>query len=240
VQSVQTTLANLKIVPVCVYKGVWSELALNETDVAASQAFRYSSPISFDQEEGIGVQGRVELAVFLFDEATNVSIGDMTSFTVLPSFTKISLAITSWPWTTSNASRLEVRLAVSPPFSGVIQPSPSALPSPGGVSRSVRQGDTNDGGGDGTATLTLTGQASSDGKRSLSTVVRFVSVVELDGKLVQPQSNTDDPVWFSADSNTSSIVLSFRHFNSRLSYDPGTTRHDYMRSVHVAQVTELD
>jgi hypothetical protein len=223
-------------------KGVWSELALNETDVAASHAFRYSSLISFDQEEGIGVQGRVELEVFLFDEATNVSIGDMATFTVLPSFTKISLAITSWPWATSdNASRLEVRLAVNPPFSSVIQPSPSALPSPGGgVSRRSARQAGNDGGGDGTATLTLTGQASSDGKRSLSTMVRFVTVVELDGKLVQPQSNMDDPVRFSADANTSSIVLSFRHFNSRLSYDPGTTRHDYMRSVHVAQVTELD
>jgi hypothetical protein len=167
----------------------------------------------------------VELEVFLFDEATNVSIGDMATFTVLPSFTKISLAITSWPWTTSDASRLEVRLAVSPPFSSVIQPSPSALPSPGGVSRSVRQGDTNDGGGDGTATMTLTGQASSDGKRSLSTMVRFVSVVELDGELVQSSlmDATTDPVRFGADSNTSSIVLSFRHFNSSLSYDPGTT-----------------
>jgi hypothetical protein len=209
---------------------VWKTLNISKTDVAASQAFLYSSSISFDQEaEGsssIGQGSQVELHVFLFDEATNVSIGDMTSFTVLPSFTKISLAITSWPWT-SNTSRLEVKLAVSPPFSGVIQPSPSALPSPdGGVSRrSERQGGTSDGGGDGTTSLTLTGQASSDGKRSISTMVRFVSVVELDGELVQPSSlvGVEDPVKFSADVESSSIVLSFRHFSSNLSYDPGTS-----------------
>jgi hypothetical protein len=184
-------------------------LKISKTDVAASQAFSYSSPISFDQEaEGssIGKGSRVELQVFLFDEATNVSIGDMASFTVLPSFTKISLAIASWPWA-SNASRLEVKLAVSPPFSGVIQPS------------------STDSAGDGTTSLTLTGQASSDGKRSLSTVVRFVSVVELDGELVQPSSSplvgVEDPIKFSADVESSSIVLSFRHFSSNLSYDPG-------------------
>jgi hypothetical protein len=155
--------------------------------------------------------------VFLFDEATNVSIGDVASFTVLPSFTKITIDISRWPWV-SDSSRLEVRLRVSPTFTNATITPESANTSGGGVEATGAAGASSM-----TSLMTLYGQRSSDGKREVKTLVRFVSVVERDGVLAVSADNASRPaVEFSADGETSSLVLSFAHFTYNMSYDPGT------------------
>jgi hypothetical protein len=78
-----------------------------------------------------------------------------------------------------------------------------------------------------TTTLTLQGQNSSSNStsaRKFETQVRFVSVVELDGVVRSPADLGADgraPVEFDADPASSSLVVSFGHFASSMSYDPG-------------------
>jgi hypothetical protein len=115
----------------------------------------------------------VEMEVFLFDEATNVTIGDLASFTVLPALTKVALRFSLWPWLSSgdNSGRLEVRLAVSPAVTNVTYPlAPPVEEEP--VATKRQEGSSSS-----LTSLLLGGQRSSDGKRALTTEVRFVSVV---------------------------------------------------------------
>jgi len=213
--------------------GAWSVLPSNS--LGASQAFVLKSTALVNNQAPKPLQPPclVEMEVFLFDEATNVSISDLASFTVLPALTKVAIRISSWPWlsTNDNSSRLEVRLAVSPSFTNVTYPASSP---PAGPVPSKRQ----DASSSGLTSLILGGQRSSDGKRALSTEVRFVSVVEFDGVVQGPSGVGRAPVEFGADVETSSLVLSFGHFAANMSYDPDlgvlVGRRDRERSLSSA------
>jgi hypothetical protein len=82
--------------------GAW-EVA-TENSIGASQAFVFSSPITIDDDQAASSGGKVELEMFLFDEPTNVSVGEAATYEVAPSLTKFTVALWSWPWL-SNASR---------------------------------------------------------------------------------------------------------------------------------------
>jgi hypothetical protein len=225
-------------------QGSW-QVALENT-VGASQAFVFSAPITFDDDQAESSGDiRVELEMFLFDEPTNVSVGEVATFEVVPSLTKFTVAMWLWPWL-SNTSRytqhtplstclnrvsaislvalcdcdlrVELSLEVSPPFTQAIVDPPPAASEPSTVS--PRQAKT-------TTTFTLQGQNSSSNStspRTFETQVRFVSVVELDGVVRLPADLGADgraPVEFSADLASSSLVLSFGYFAGDMSYDPG-------------------
>jgi hypothetical protein len=76
--------------------GAW-EVA-TENNIGASQAFVFSAPITINDQAASGGAAKVELQVFLFDEPTNVSVGDVAMFEVLPELTKFTVAMWSWPW----------------------------------------------------------------------------------------------------------------------------------------------
>jgi hypothetical protein len=193
---------------------------LPSNGLGASQAFVLKSTALVNNKAVDPLQPpcMVEMEVFLFDEATNVTIGDLASFTVLPALTKVTLRVSSWPWLSAgdnSSSRLEVRLAVSPAFTNVAYPSPPPVEEPVASRRQEASSS-------GLTSLLLSGQRSSDGKRALTTEVRFVSVVELDGVVQAPSGGARAPVEFGADVESSSLVLSFGYFAANMSYDPGT------------------
>jgi hypothetical protein len=82
-------------------QGSW-QVAL-ENNVGASQAFAFSASITFDDDQAAS-DALVKLEMFLFDEPTNVSVGEVATFEVVPSLTKFTVAMWSWPWL-SNTSR---------------------------------------------------------------------------------------------------------------------------------------
>jgi hypothetical protein len=194
---------------------------LPSNGLGASQAFVLKSTALVNNKAMDPLQPpcMVEMEVFLFDEATNVTIGDLASFTVLPALTKVALSVSLWPWLSTgdnSSSRLEVRLAVSPAFTKVTYPSPPPVEEEPVATKRVQEASSS-----GLTSLLLGGQRSSDGKRALTTEVRFVSVVELDGVVVQaPSGGGRAPVEFGADVESSSLVLSFGHFAANMSYDP--------------------
>ncbi len=116
---------------------------LPSNSLGASQAFVLKAVVAVDNQTLAALHPpcMVEMEVFLFDEATNVTIGDLAFFTVLPSLTKIALRVSSWPWLSAgdnSSSRLEVRLAVSPAFTNVTYPSPPPVEEPVATKRSRR------------------------------------------------------------------------------------------------------
>jgi hypothetical protein len=183
---------------------------------------------------------KLELKIELFDNRTRVPVAELANFTLTPALTKISVSMNgTWPWSAA-ASRLEVRLAIRPTFSRASlvsstdqSPFSSSTPAPA-PSPSPR------------ATVTkwkLEGQAVKGKGPSRETTVELVNVVEIDGtgrvgdqwvkaKLVGSSDS-------SSTSSSSSLVLSFGHFNESLLYDPSTCLHSPRRSG-VAAVPDND
>jgi hypothetical protein len=158
----------------------------------------------------------LEVQFDLFNSTGSISLGDsaddeLVNLTVTPSFTKLSVRMRGqWPWQSAE-SRLLLRMAIDPAFTSAqlihIRPNTTAANS----SSSPVASET---------TWRLEGQKPANGlKRSLTTLVRLVNVVEMDGEW----HVGDEWITYAFEPNneSSALVLSFgRQFNESLSYDP--------------------
>lgn len=200
--------------------GMWGEEANNS--LGASQSYIYACTLSFNSTTSAGAittkrnggsanSTVLQLQWYLFDAATNVSLGGDVSFGTSPAYTKLTVRLANWPWPAytgraSDDGRAEVRITIDPPFTG-------STPKSGG-------------GGSGSSYLKefgLSGQTTDYTAGSVSTSVRLVDAVEIDGQLIPLaglDSNTRPPVEYWLDGATSQLVLSFGRFNSTVVYDP--------------------
>jgi hypothetical protein len=190
--------------------GVWAKTNASEVAPGVSQSFVYSCRLVSASAAAAGLE--LELQFDLFDNTTVVSVADLANLTLTPALTKLSVRMRgAWPWSAA-ASRLEVRLAIRPTFSRALLVSStehsSSAPSRGNVT-----------------TWRLEGQAVEEKGLTRETTVELVDVVELDGTgLVGDQWVRAKLVGSSSTSSSasSSLVLSFGHFNESLLYDPST------------------
>lgn len=180
--------------------GSWQQLSIN--DLNASQSYLFSSFLEIFDENGQIIAGgnsnqtSMQLQFYVFEETTNVALGDMIDFLAVPALSKFTIRLFNWPWASSSTnSALELRILIDPPFerSTTQENSPST----------------------GITTFILSGQHFGAGVEA-ETEIRVVKVVEIDGKVV------GEGVDFWLDSNSSELVVRFlAHFNSSLIYDPG-------------------
>jgi hypothetical protein len=181
--------------------GSWK--AVDDLDFGASSSYLFTAGLENYDPDGVAIvengqqeRERVELQFYLFDSATNISVGDL-AFDVLPSFTKFSIRLFGWQWA-SPADRIELRMKITPLFVNF-----------------TRQANTPK---DGMTTFVFghlpTNQNSS--QDNTKTQLRLIDSIELDGKQVR------DGVTFDLDASRSELVLHFAYFNSTLEYDPGT------------------
>lgn len=164
--------------------------------------FLYNATLAFDDAAVTAAQGRVEVQFDLFDRETNVSLGNLTAFAISPNFAKLTLRVFEWPFSEPSGGgeeqhRLEVRLNIDPPVSGV---------------------DSQTTGANGVTVFKLR-HANDAAQRT--TEIRVVNVVERDGTNIQ----ADGAVAFEVNVAQSQLVLSFARFESSLVYDPGTPLH---------------
>jgi hypothetical protein len=206
---------------VIVREGMWGEEANNS--LGASQSYLYACTLSFNSTSassgaittkrngGSANSTVLQLQWYLFDAATNVSLGGDVSFGTSPAYTKLTVRLANWPWPAYTGSatddgRAEVRITINPPFTG------STPKSGGGGSSSYLK------------EFGLSGQTTDYTAGSVSTSVRLVEAVEIDGQLI-PLTGADSnasrpPVEYWLDGATSQLVLSFGRFNSTVVYDP--------------------
>jgi hypothetical protein len=172
--------------------GSWKQVV--DTELGASSSYLFTSALEMYDGMGdpIASNGsQVELQFYLFDSATNISLGDL-NFDVLPSLAKFSIRLFSWPWASPSDS-IEMRMKINPSFLNF-----------------TRQPNTPKAG---VTTFVLEGPQSA--AQNTKTQLRLVDTVEVDG--VQVNSGG---VQFDMDPTTSELVLSFGFFNSSLVYDP--------------------
>ncbi|ELR19664.1 uncharacterized protein ACA1_199360 [Acanthamoeba castellanii str. Neff] len=183
--------------------GVWTTFA--DTRYGASQSFVFTAPLHINSHTSEPA-GQLQLRYFLFDLPTNISFidantsspaGPVDPLLITPDLAKMSVALQVWPWlpqAEGDHHELVLRFTISPPFTSF-----------------VRRNDTPQAG---ITTFELSGQHAGE----VTTTLRLVDVVELDGQAVLGPAK----VSFDVDPATSQLVLRFGHFNSTLLYDPGT------------------
>jgi hypothetical protein len=188
--------------------GQWAQLTPNP-ELGSTQAFLYNATLAFDDDAVPTAQGRVEVQFDLFDRETNVSLGNLTAFAISPNFAKLTLRVYEWPFSEPSDGdeeqhRLEVRLNIDPPVSGV---------------------DSQTTGANGVTVFKLR-HANDAAQRT--TEIRVVNVVERDGTNIQ----ADGAVAYEVNVAQSQLVLSFARFESSLVYDPGTPHCISSPSLH--------
>jgi hypothetical protein len=168
---------------------------------------RYNATTSYLYSAMLGIRGAtednttsatVEMQFFVFDKATEVSVGaGLLPFTVTPALAKFSLRVTDWPWIGKEEDHgLEVRMNISPEFN-----------------ESQRFDATPQ---EGITTFKLIGQHPHNPEAI--TQIRLVEAVEIDG-VVQPTGAVN----YTITDGRAQLVMRFSHFGSYMLYDPGTT-----------------
>lgn len=200
--------------------GTWNEVANNS--LGASQSFLYSCILDFNTSSSAPDNNRTStlaLQYFVFANTTTIDLGSSAAsgpvkFDVAPAFTKFTLTLTDWQWQSPDdaSERAEARVAIRPVFTGFTEVASTSAHVREFV-LSGQTGQTYGGGG---------GQGG-----SASTRLRLVEAVTVDGVLevVSTRNATaakSGRLWFTLDTATSELVLSFGRFNSSLVYDPGT------------------
>lgn len=171
---------------------------IDDFSLNASNSFIYAANLIVTDPAGTPISSnrttRIEVQFYLFEQRTDIRIGDNFTFRVDPSFAKFSVRLFDWPWKATN-NTIELRMKLDPPFINFTR---QATDEPG-VTTFILEEDKE--------VSTTNGQ----------TRVRVVDTVELDGVAVRQGG-----VAYQMDSNTSELVLRFSFFNSSLFYDPGT------------------
>jgi hypothetical protein len=161
----------------------------------------------------------LEVQFDLFNSTGSISLGDsaddeLVNLTVTPSFTKLSVRMRGqWPWQSAE-SRLLLRMAIDPAFTRALLTHTSSGTTASPATNSSSPSKARE------TTWRLEGQKPANGlKRSLTTLVRLVNVVEMDSEW----HVGDEWITYAFEPNneSSALVLSFgRQFNESLSYDP--------------------
>jgi hypothetical protein len=144
--------------------GSWK--AVDDLELGASSSYLFTAGLENYDPDGMAIvenpdgknESRVELQFYLFDSATNISVGDL-AFDALPSFAKFSIRLFGWQWA-SPADHIELRMKITPSFINFTRTSQAGL-----------------------TTFVLTNQNSS--RDNTKTQLRLIDSIELDGKQVR-------------------------------------------------------
>jgi hypothetical protein len=177
--------------------------AINDLDFSVSSSYLFTAGLKNYDPNSIAIinngdsknESRVELQFYLFNLATNISMGDL-AFDVLPLFAKFSIRLFGWQWA-SPTDHIELHMKITPLFVNF-----------------THQANTPK---DGMTTfvfghLPMNQNSSQDNTK---TQLQLINSIKLNSKQVHNR------VTFNLNASRSELVLHFAYFNSTLKYNPG-------------------